>query len=171
MANRSRIIGDWVLPAVAAFALAAGVSGCRLAADLLPRTHTTAVSPDGRYTAFVHQELNPDPPDDHLYLGPSGGAARRLMDLAPDSDWCRTIVWSSDSRLVGFLVRDQRLAVFEAATGRRIAEVTLVVADGYPGSQAARHVVLHPNGEISFERFEFSSGRALDTETAMIPGR
>ena len=61
-------------------------------------THTTSVSPNGRYKAFVHQEASVDHPDDHLYLGPSGGRARRLMDLAPDSDWCRTIIWTSDSR-------------------------------------------------------------------------
>ena len=62
-----------------------------------------------------------DPPDDHLYLGPSGGTARRLMDLAPDSDWCRTIVWTNDSRKVGFLIRDQRLAIFDTATGEQLA--------------------------------------------------
>jgi hypothetical protein len=64
-----------VLGIVALFA----VGGCRLARDLLPRTHTTSRSPDGRYVAFVHQGLNPDPPDDHLYLGPVGQPARAAL--------------------------------------------------------------------------------------------
>jgi hypothetical protein len=146
-------------------------AGCQLANDWLPRTHTTSRSPDGRYTAFVHQGVSIDPPDDHLYLGPSGGQARRLMDLAPDSDWCRTIIWTNDSRKVGFLIRDQRLAIFDTATGEQLAMVQLVFADGYPGSYGARDIVFRPNGDVSFERFERKGGRPLGRETVTIPGR
>ena len=77
-------------------------SGCRLARELLPRTHTTAVAPDGQTRAFVRQHLNPDPPDDHLYIARPGEGPQEVMALAPDQDWCRAIVWSSDSRKVGF---------------------------------------------------------------------
>ena len=92
-------------------------SGCKAARDFLPRTHTTAPSPDGRYVAAVRQFFNIDPPDDHLFLGPRAGPARRVMDLGGDIDWCQTIVWTADSRRVGFLIRDQRLAVFDSASG------------------------------------------------------
>ena len=89
-------------------------SGCRLARDLLPRTHTTAVAPDGQTRAFVRQHLNPDPPDDHLYIARPGEPAREVMALAPDQDWCRAIVWSPDSRKVGFLINDRQLALYDA---------------------------------------------------------
>lgn len=144
-------------------------TGCQLANDLLPRTHTTSQSPDGRYTAFVRQGASLDPPDDHLYLGPSGGQTRRLMDLAPDSDWCRTIIWTNDSRKVGFLIRDQRLAIFDTATGEQVAMLQLVLADGYPGSQGARRVVMGSDGIVSFERFQRAGDRPLGTEAVKIP--
>jgi hypothetical protein len=35
--------------------LVGAAAGCKLANDLLPRTHTTSTSPDGRYVAFVHR--------------------------------------------------------------------------------------------------------------------
>jgi hypothetical protein len=142
-------------------------AGCQIARDLLPRTHTTSTSPDGRYTAFVRQALNNDPPDDHLYLAPAGAAPRRLMDLAPDADWCRTIIWTSDSRRVGFLIRDQQLAVFDAATAEQVAMLVLVKADGYPGSQGARDVSFDGRA-VSFERFERGSNRSLGREAASI---
>jgi hypothetical protein len=131
-------------------ALLAG-SGCRLAQDLLPRTHTTSTSPDGRYYAFVRQHLNPDPPDDHLYIAARPGAPRHVMALAPDADWCRTILWTPDSRTVGFLINEQRLALFDVRRMALISTVTLVKADGYPGSEEARHVSIANDGMITFE--------------------
>ena len=171
MTNESGVRWKTLGGLVIGLAALAATAGCQLASDLVPRTHTTSVSPDGRYTAFVHQEASIDPPDDHLYLGPSGGRARRLMDLAPDADWCRTIIWTSDSGRVGFLIRDQHLAVFDTATSELLAFLPLVRADGYPGSQGARHVVLQPDGVVSFERYDRATGRALGAETAAIPVR
>lgn len=132
---------------------AVAVAGCQLANDLLPRTHTTSTSPDGRYVAFVDQDLNPDPPDDHLYLGRTDERARHLMALAPDLDWCRSIFWSPNSRLVGFLINEQRLAVFDVTTGSLIQVRELVKADGYPGNQEARNVSLADAGEVTFDRY------------------
>ena len=171
MTNESGVRWKTLGGLVIGLAALAATAGCQLASDLVPRTHTTSVSPDGRYTAFVHQEASIDPPDDHLYLGPSGGTARRLMDLAPDADWCHTIIWASDSSKVGFLIRDQRLAVFDTATSELLAFLQLVLEDGSPGSQGARHVVLQPDGVVAFERFERATDRALGTETAAIPVR
>lgn len=149
--------------------LFAATAACQLSRDWLPRTHTASTSPDGRYTAFVRQGLSIDPPDDHLYLGATGTAPRLLMSLAPDADWCRTIVWTADSRRVGFLVRDQQLAVFDTATAEHVAMLSLVKADGYPGSQGARDIVLGAGGRVSFERFERAGNRSLGRETAAIP--
>ena len=146
-------------------------AGCQAKRDWLPRTHTVSVSPDGRHAAFVRQGLNIDPPDDYLFLGEGRGRARCLMHLAPDSDWCRTIVWTQDSRLVAYLVRDQQLAIFDTATFEHVAMLPLVRADGYPGSEGARHVVLDDGGRaVSFERFERASGRALASERVGVPG-
>jgi hypothetical protein len=129
--------------------------GCQMARDFLPRTHTTSTSPDGRYFAFVRQELNIDPPDDHLFLGAVGQTPKRLMDLGGDVDWCRTIVWSPDSRKVGFLIDDQRLAVFDVATAALEAMLVLVGDGRYGGMQEARHVAFSADSaEVSFERFD-----------------
>jgi hypothetical protein len=148
----------------------ATTAACEVATDLLPRTHTTSASPDGRHTAFVRQGLSVDPPDDHLYLGATGGTTRRLMNLAPDADWCRTIIWSTDSRKVGFLIRDQQLAVFDSATYEHLAMLPLVVADGYPGAMGARAVAFTDDGRsIAFERFNRRSGRGSGVETVPLP--
>jgi hypothetical protein len=157
----------------ATFAVA--LAACQLANDLLPRTHTTSTSPDRRYVAFVHQDLNPDPPDDHLYLGRTDERARHLMALAPDMDWCRSIVWSPDSRIVGFLINEQRLAVFDVTSGSLIQVRELVKADGYPGSQEARNVSLTDTGEVTFDRylratalFRTRDGRSLEAPVTIF---
>jgi hypothetical protein len=143
------------------------VGGCQLARDLLPRTHTTSRSPDGRYVGFVHQGLNSDPPDDHLYLAKVGHPARYLRTLAPDADWSRAIVWSPDSRTVGFVINEQRLAVFDTATASEIAILTLVKADSYPGSEEARGISIANEGIVTFERYRRASVR-LQTREGVI---
>ena len=145
-----------VRPSVACAALLLA-TGCeragKLADDLLPRTHTRAASPDGRFEATVYQGLNPDPPDDHLYLAVPGRRAQRLMSLAPDADWCRTIVWSPDSRMVGFLINEQRLAVFDTGTATLAAMLVLANTNGYPGDEEARQVSLGNDGVVVFDRY------------------
>jgi len=103
--------------------------------------------------AFVRQALNLDPPDDHLYLGPVGQPARYLRALAPDADWSRAIVWSPDSRTVGFVINEQRLALFDTATANEIAILTLIKADGYPGSEEARAISIGNERIVTFERY------------------
>ncbi len=91
------------------------------------------------------------------------------MRLAPDADWCHSIIWTGDSRTVGFLIRDQQLAVFDAATAEQVAMLPLVKADGYPGSQGARDVRFGADGRVvSFERFERGSNRSLGREATSI---
>lgn len=142
--------------AVAALSICAAttaVLGCQVARDLLPRTHTFSTSPDGRTQAFIRQHLNSDPPDDHLYIVPPGGRPKHLMALAPDSDWSRTIVWSPDSRKVGFVINDQRLALFDTSTFELEAMLVLVP----DGSQEARSVTLTSDNVVSFDLVERAS--------------
>jgi hypothetical protein len=156
----------FLYPALGLVALFA-LGGCQLARDLLPRTHTSSRSPDGRHVAFVHQGLNPDPPDDHLYLGSVGQPLRYLRALAPDADWSRAIVWSPDSRRVGFVINQQRLALFDTATAREIAILTLVKADGYPGSDEARAISIANDGTVTFARYRRAT-MLLQTRQSVI---
>jgi hypothetical protein len=126
-----------------------------------------STSPDGRMHAFVRQHLNSDPPDDHLYVVPADGSARHVMALAPDRDWCRTIVWSPDSRKVGFVVNDERLAVFNTSS-LELEAMVLLVADE---SHEARAVSSTNDSVVSFDLVE----RALvdvpqrDGRTVRVP--
>jgi len=143
------------VPRLLVVALIVASSACTDLNGFLPRTHTSSVSPDGHHTAFVRQGLNVDPPDDHLFLSTGGRAARPLMDLAPDADWCKTIIWTPDSRKVGFVVSDDRVAVFDVGTGALEAFFFLVGKGCCGGPQEARHVAFNKDGtEVSFDRFE-----------------
>src|SRR5262245_38897804 len=113
-------------------------SGC----DFLPRTLVTSRSPDGRQTAWVWRAPSIDPPDDHLFLKTNDGPARGLMDLPPDGDWCRTITWTPDSRKVGFVVSDDRLALFDVATGTLEAFFYLAGTGCCGGPQESRDATL-----------------------------
>jgi hypothetical protein len=75
------------------------------------------------------------------------------MALAPDQDWSRTIVWSPDSRRVGFVINDERLAVFDTSTCELDA-MLLLVADE---SQEARAVTLTSGNLVSFDLVERAS--------------
>jgi hypothetical protein len=154
MVTRRRLGPTLVVFIVLATAVVA-TSGCEQARAFLPRTHTRSVSPDGRHTAIVRQGLNNDPPDDHLFLVTNGRATRKLMDLAPDADWCHSIIWTPDSRLVGFVISDVRVAVFDAGTERLHAIVPLIDQGCCGGPQEARDVAFSADGtRISFERVE-----------------
>jgi hypothetical protein len=109
-----------------------------------------STAPDGRTRAFIRQHLNSDPPDDHLYIVAPDGTPRHLMALAPDQDWSRTIVWSPDSRKVGFVINDQRLALFDTSTFALDA-MLLLVADE---SQEARSITLARDRLVSFDLVE-----------------
>jgi hypothetical protein len=157
-----------------AFVALAVLSGCRLT-GLLPRTHTWAESPDGRLTAFVRQHFDIDPPNDHLYVGAVGESPAHVMALAPDMDWCRTILWTADSRRVAFLIRDQHLAIFDAASHELTAMLPLVGRDGYPGSLEVRNVAFEDadGTAVSFDRYARATAdlpaRFLGRDRVAIP--
>jgi len=145
-------------------------SGCRQAHDFLPNTHTVSSSPDGRFTAWVRQGFNIDPPDDHLFLKGPDGKTIKLMDLAPDADWCRSIVWTPDSARVGFLITDNRLSIFDVESREHVAEVVLVKIDGYPGSEEARQLAFNSDGtRVTFDRADRWTHRVLSHETRVLP--
>ena len=125
-------------------------AGCRLARDLLPRTHTTSVAPDGKTRAFVRQHLNPDPPDDHLYIARPGEPPQEVMALAPDADSSRAIAWSPDSRKVGFVINGHRLAVYDV---RSFDLEAMLILDAV-GEQEVRSVTLDGSGAVSFDLVE-----------------
>jgi hypothetical protein len=78
-----------------------------------------------------------------------------LMNLAPDADWCRTILWTPDSRKAGFVIADDRLAVFDVATRRLEAFFFLAGTGCCGGSQESRNVAFDADAtEVAFDRFE-----------------
>jgi hypothetical protein len=131
--------------------LVAIVAGC----NLQPRTMVTSVSPDGRHTARVWRGPSLDPPNDFLYLRSPGTSERTLLALAPDADWCRTIVWTPDSTKVGFVVSDDRLALFDVDSATLEAFFFLAGTGCCGGAQESRSVALSADGrEVSFDRVE-----------------
>lgn len=117
------------------------------------RLVTSAASPDGEWVAFVRAHASIDPPNESLWLGPSGGPHVKLARLAEDQDWCDEIVWNGDGSRVGFLVRGARLDVYRVPDGRFLGSTELVATDGYPGFHEAREVRFTPDGDAV--RFTF----------------
>lgn len=103
-----------------ALALVFGAVACSQALWGLPRTPVQALSPDGRFIAFVRNHPSTDPPDQSLWLARVNGRPTRLMDLPPDSMWSDEILWSGDSRRVAFVIADSVLLVYEAASAERV---------------------------------------------------
>ena len=81
-------------------------TGCDRAMFGLPRTAASAVSPNGRLTAYVRNHVSIDPPNQSLWLKGLDGRSIQLRTLGEDSQWCKQIVWSADSGTVAFLVED-----------------------------------------------------------------
>jgi hypothetical protein len=99
-------------------------------------------------TAFVRSgALDIDPPDDHLYLTSAGQSARHLMELGADMAWSKAIFWARDSRKVGFVVNDDRVAIFDVGTGTLDAMFYLIGhGECCGGPEAARHVSFGDDG-------------------------
>ena len=54
---------------------------------------------------------------------------------------------------MGFVINEQRLALFDTATASEIAILTLVKADGHPGSEEARAISIANDGIVTFDRY------------------
>src|SRR5688572_20676100 len=119
----------------------------------LPRTPVSATSPDGTRVAFVRNHPNPDPPSQSIWIGEREKAARRIAKLGPDSDWCNTVAWSSDSSTVAFLIQDARLITVDAASQQIVSEKWLTPWKGeYPPYQMVVDLSLDTRGTAALFR-------------------
>jgi hypothetical protein len=105
---------------VAVSLLGAVASGCSAEQWGFPRVPVSAVSPDGRFVAFVRNHPNLDPYDQSLWLQARGSGAVRVGRVPPDAWSCDRIVWSADSRRVAFVIAEAIVQVFDARTGARV---------------------------------------------------
>ncbi len=96
------------------------VASCSQAQLGLPRVAAQATSPDGQYLAFVRNHPNPDPPSQSLWLKPTYGAPKLLVELPPDQLWSDEVVWSADSQRVAFVIADAIVYVYEAGDAKRV---------------------------------------------------
>jgi len=97
------------------------LSGACTAEQLgFPRVPVRAVSPDGRYVAFVRNHPELDPPNQSLWLGPIDGRAVQVQRVPPDAWTCERIAWAADSSRVAFVMAEAVVQVYEAASARRI---------------------------------------------------
>ena len=125
----------------------AATSACTRQELGLPRTPVSATSPDGRFVAFVRNHPDFDPPNQSIWFEAIGRSATKLKTLGPDSDWCNTIVWSSDSSTVSYLVQDARLITVEAHAARIVSEKWLTDWKGeYPPYRMVRDLSLSASG-------------------------
>lgn len=123
------------------------ISACTREQLGLPRTPVSATSPDGRFVAFVRNHPNVDPPSQSIWLEAIGHSATKLKTLGPDSGWCHTIVWSSDSSTVSYLVQDARLITADAHAMRVVSEKWLTDWKGeYPPYRMVRDLSLSSPG-------------------------
>ena len=123
------------------------ISACTREQLGVPRTPVSVTSPDGQFVAFVRNHPNLDPPSQSIWLGAIGRSATKLKTLGPDSDWCNTIVWSSDSSTVSYLVQDARLVTADARAMRMVSERWLTDWKGeYPPYRMVRDLSLSAAG-------------------------
>lgn len=81
-----------------------------------------------------------------LWVGPTEQKAKRVEELAANSETCDDIAWTPDGGRVGFLVNGYQLRVFDAHTGKNLGAVNLIEPDASPSSRIARGVTFSSNG-------------------------
>ena len=133
--------------ALAVAGMAVALAGCSHRQWGLPRVAMSATSPDGRWVAFARNHVSIDPPEQTIWLGPTAGRAVELRKLGPDTEEISAIVWSADSRRVGFLTNDAILGVYEADTRARIASGYLRYPNvNYPPKYMVKELVFSADG-------------------------
>lgn len=116
------------LPPILALLLAtAACSAC------WPDEALRVASPDGSAAAVVVALPSLDPPRQVVKLE-RGGEETVLLRLGEDSDWVDEVAWTDDGHLVGFLITGRRLAVFDAFTAGRVADLDLLAGRRHDGS-------------------------------------
>lgn len=146
--------------------VAAGCSPRQLG---LPRVALAVASPDGGTTAWVRNHVELDPPSQSLWLRSADGDEIQLRRLAPDQDWCDTIVWSADGSRVAFLVQQGRLLVADV-TGRVVVERWLVPSPrGSPPRERVEELALSPDGSrASFRRCSRTGSGCSEPESLAL---
>ena len=103
--------------ALAAITCAISVFAC----SLIGSSPLELKSPDGRYVASVRHQRTIEAATRSLWLRPTGGRDVLVHRLSDDQD-CRRIVWSSDSTLVAFIIKDLRVLIVNAADQRTLKD-------------------------------------------------
>ena len=118
------------------------------------RTHVLSTSPDGRHTATVTRTAGPlDGGGDSLVLADAEGTQSHVMDAVFEfGEWCNTVIWAPDSRSVGFLISDDRLAVYDATTQVMRAYFYLAGSGCCGGPQESRNVAFSADGTAGIFR-------------------
>jgi hypothetical protein len=84
------------------------------ACSLLGSSPLELKSPDGRYVASVRHQGSAEARMPSVWLRPARGRDVLVQRLSRD-EYCRRIVWSSDSALVAFIIQDLRILIINAA--------------------------------------------------------
>lgn len=139
-------------------------SGCSRELWGVPRVPLSAISPDGRWVALVRNHPTIDGPEQSIWLGPADGTARQLRRLAPDAEWTTAIVWSADSRRVGFVTMDAVIDVYDSSGPTRVASGYVRRPNtGYPPVLALRDPSFSADGrELTFVPCERNYGVTND---------
>lgn len=128
-------------------------------------------SPSGEYVAEVRSRPALDPPAQGLWLGARASAPKKVYTLGEDSEWADQIVWSADSAQVAFLVSGARAIVVDANSGRLVATVQLVPADGQPTSRQVRWLRFADDGRHLAFRACARRSTACDAWSEIALGR
>jgi hypothetical protein len=110
--------------------LVVAVTLATVAACQRPRTVLEQRSPDADVAAFVVDRTVLDGPTQTLYIRRKGSPPRQLAKLPADNEACTQIVWTSDSRRVGFVSRGTdgtHLRLFGVENGSLLDKVRLAV--------------------------------------------
>lgn len=127
------------------------VTGCKAQQLGWPRTPVSAVSPDGRWRAYVRNHATIDPPEQSLWLqNVKTDRAVLVRQLAGDVDWCSAIAWAPDSAAVVFLIQDGRALAVHPANTEVYADRWLFAHTGsYPPMRAVRNLTLSAGGRAA----------------------
>ena len=133
---------------VAPLVLLLCASGCSREQLGIPRIAAEHLSPTGQHLAWVKNHLSFDPPAQSLWIRDlRTEEATRVLHLAEDQDWCRTIEWAADGSVVVFLVQDARAVVFDLDSDRILTDEWLVSHESYPTKTYADAVSFGESGQ------------------------
>jgi hypothetical protein len=140
--RRARLIA-----AACGLALVVG-AGCNHGTkDYVVRSKT---APDTHHVAVVRLVSCDAGLCESLATGPTADTVQSIVTLPTER--CTEIVWSPDSKRVGFVIDGQQLRFYEAEGHRPAGQVDLVPRDATPPTRLARGITFSDNGAaITFD--------------------